>query len=276
MTEARVASLNPNDAVQGGMLDDVDVIIESARFALWDYNGKSKTVPALRVQYKDGEDKLHEQYYSCGDIERFVPSDDGKKLLLLGTATALSTGSNVVQYLTSLMNAGFPAAKLVEDVSTLDGLRCHVQRVTQAKRAGIVQTDDKDRSILLVTKILADVGKAKATGPKAVKAATAAPATAAAPTTDADTLAPKTIEYIVAAAVGAGGAINRQAISQKVFQLAMAAKDADKAAVCKLAFDEAFLTANCGPRFADDGTPIASFDYDSASKAISAEMAVAA
>ncbi len=281
MTESRVASLNPTDAIQGGLLDDVDVIVESARFTMWDYNGKAKTVTALRVQYKDGEDKLHEQYYSCGDPERFVPSDDGKKLLLTGTATALNTTSNVVLYLSSLINAGFPSAKLVDDITTIEGLRAHVQRVTQAKRAGITQADDKERSLLLVTKILALPGEAvkggtvKAAKPKATAAAVAAaPAVAAlAPGSD---LAPKTIEYVVAAAQGAGGNISRQAISQKVFQLAMGAKDPDKATVCKLAFDEAFLTANSGPRFTDDGTPIASFEYDGASKTISAELPVAA
>src|SRR3990167_1802900 len=203
MSETRTASLNPADAVQGGFLDDADVIIEGASFAIWDYNGKGKATTALRVAYKDGDDKLHEQYYSAGSPERYVPSDDGKKLLLTGTATGLSNQSNLVKYLTALVNAGFPVDKLGDDVSGLVGLRAHVNAVSQP-RTNMQNEGDKDRTILLVTKIIALPGQkpgggvSKAAGGAGkTAAAKAVPAAAAASAPTDDEVAERVIGYIV-------------------------------------------------------------------------------
>ena len=36
----RVASMNPDNFVSGGLMDDFDGVITKARFAPWDYDGK--------------------------------------------------------------------------------------------------------------------------------------------------------------------------------------------------------------------------------------------
>jgi hypothetical protein len=125
-------SLLPADAVEGAglPLDDVDVIIKEARFALWNYNGTQAEGPALRVIFVDGEEKSHEQYFSAGKIEKSVPSDDGKKLLPVSDASpkGLNKSTKAFTFLASLFNADPAVGTLLADgdVSKLDGLRAHV------------------------------------------------------------------------------------------------------------------------------------------------------
>jgi hypothetical protein len=277
MSEMRTASLNPNDAVQGGLLSDADIIIDSALFTLFDYNGTQAPSPALRVQFKDGDDKLHEQHYSAGKSENFVPSEDGRKLLLTGTATALNTGSNVYKFLKSLVDSGFPIEKLMDDIGVIVGTRAHVIQVANPAERGEQKLDKNGRpkTTLLVTKILAlpgeKVAKAKAAAPKVAvtagkPATTVTPAgTLTAPASD-DTVS-KTVGYVITALQAAGGPISRQAISQKVFMIANSAKDADKAGVCKLAFEEGFLSGNSGSPI-QAGEDLVAFEYDAETKMI--------
>lgn len=257
MSEVRTASLNPNDAVQGGLLDDADVVIREARFTLWNYNGAAKDTTALRVSMEDADGKQHEQYYSAGDPERFVPSDDGRKLYLTGTATALNASSNVVQFLKSLIDAGFPAAGLTDDIGAIDGLKAHVNRVTQQKRSfqGAAPDNGRERTILLVTKVIAMPGeKPKKGGAKAATVSVAPAVSAANGSEVSDEIADAAAQYLLEILAENGGSIERQKVSQLAFQKALKAKDARKSEITKAVFNEQFLRSR--EEFAFDGKVI--------------------
>jgi hypothetical protein len=275
MSEIRALSFNPNDAVAGGLLDDADVLIKEARICLWDYNGKANTTCAIRVAFVDGEDKQHEQYYSVGAPDRYVPSEDGRQVLPVAGATGLNTNSNAFRFIKSLVDSGVPADFIATDIGKLDGMRVHVKQFAQEKRAGLNQPqDDKNRTSLLVTKLIAMPGEKPKGG--TTKAATASkPATGAPASAPATTNAPsaevadKAVIYIAQVLAANGGSVSRAKISQLVFQAANAAKDGDKQALTKIVYDEKFLNDNAGRPVAS-GDEMVSFNYDAANKTLSA------
>lgn len=260
MSEQRIASLNPADFIEGGLLDDADVIVKEARFALWDYNGQAKQTAALRVVFVDGEDKTHEQYYSAGDPERYVPSDDGCSLIITGTSSGLNKTSNAALFITSLVNADAKVGELLAggNISKIDGLRAHVNRVAQQKRAGLAGSDDgKNRTILLVTKIIALPGQ-KPSGAKKggapTPAATASKAAPAAGGGDASELDGKAAGYLLQILAERGGSVAKKEVPTLVFQAANNAKDPDKAKLTTLVFKKEFLDAH--PEFAVEGDTV--------------------
>lgn len=190
-----------DEFVQGGLLDDADVTIVGSRFSTWDYNGKQPPIFALKVTMVDGEGAQHEQYLSCGELRFFVPSTDGKKAVPVGAAQKLNLNTNAVAFLLSVMNADTvgtltSALKATGDASLLEGLKVHVVRKAQPKRAGlaIVAPDatgnvpaQREKTQLLVEKILAYAG------------GVAAPAAAAKPAVAAGTAAPAPVAAAAAA-----------------------------------------------------------------------------
>lgn len=264
-TQAQALSFNPNDAVQGGLLDAADVIVRAARICMWDYNGKAKATTAIRVQFEDGDGKLHEQYYSIGDPERYVPSEDGTQVLPTNGATGLNTSSNGYQFMKSLVDSGVPADFVTTDISKIDGIKLHVQQVAQPKRAGL--SDQKDRTILLATKLIALPGQSPVKGGSKGSANATAPAAAAASVSG--DVADKAIIYISQVLAANGGTVPRAKVSQLVFQAANTAKDSDKAALTKIVYDEKFLAENSG-RPVENGTDVVAFEYDAASKTLKA------
>src|SRR5437868_4688184 len=139
-SEVRYATFDPEGfAVGGGLLDDADVLIKSARFQHFTYPGSDKTTTALMLILEDAEGKAHEQPYSVGDTDKFAPSDDGKKVLLTGTATSINAKSNFAQFAKSLIDAGVPRTFLqTDDIGVLDGMRIHVIGVAQKDKEGKV------------------------------------------------------------------------------------------------------------------------------------------
>lgn len=192
-----------DEFVQGGLLDDADVTILGSRFSTWDYNGKQAPVFALKVTMTDDEGAQHEQYLSCGELRFFVPSTDGKKAVPVGTAQKLNLNTNAVAFLLSVMNADkvgtlTAALKASGDASLLEGLKVHVVRKAQPKRAGLAITapgvegvPQREKTQLLVEKIIAYAGGVAAPAGAAapVAAAGAAAPAAAAPVSEVDDLA---------------------------------------------------------------------------------------
>ena len=148
-------SLKPSKAITvTGLLDDVDVKIAEAKFAMFDYGGSTQPVPALKLALDpmDGSTPL-EQYWSMGKATDWMPSDDGKELVPIGRATELTDSTNGMILLTSIVNAGFPESKLEDDISVLEGMECHVNRVAAPTRKGLQNDKGKDKTILTITKI---------------------------------------------------------------------------------------------------------------------------
>lgn len=269
MSETRYATFDPEGfAVGTGLLDDADVVLKEVGFQHFDYNGKGKATTALRVLMEDAEGKSHEQYYSVGDPQKFAPSDDGSKVLLTGTATGINSASNFAQFAKSLINAGVPRTLLqTDDIRVIAGLKIHVNAVAQKGKDGAVQKNDAgyDRTLLLATKLIALPGEKPAAGKgKAGSKATAAPAAAEAPS---EAIADKVVQYVAQVAKASGGSVARSKVSALVFQAAMKAKDADKTALPKLAFDPDFLVANSG-RGVQSGDEFFAYEYDAATQTI--------
>lgn len=248
------ALLRPDTFVSGGLLDDVDVTIRSCRFKVYDYDGKVPGgVLALHIEMEDEDGQTSDQYYSAGDLRFFTPSNDGKMAVPTGSKTALSSSSNAAQFIVSVVNAGYPVDQLEADVSVFEGMKVHVNRVAQPKRAGIIKNQPQDdsgreKTILLVSKILAMPGeepvkkgaatkagagtKASAASKPAAKAST--PAAAQADDSDLDSILTDVVMTIV---TEAGGSITKKALSTAVFQ-AMKDNPARNAAVKRVYVDE--------------------------------------
>lgn len=143
--QGSAVSLNPSDAIAGGLLDDVTVRWDNPHFEMYDYDGKVATaVPALGVTLVDVDtDEATEQYWSMGQAKDWAPSEDGSQLVSVGSATQLRSSSNGMIMLTSLLNAGFPPDKLGTDISDLDGLVAHMIRVDAPKRTGLAKAKKK-------------------------------------------------------------------------------------------------------------------------------------
>jgi hypothetical protein len=271
MSEAlRTASLNPDDAVQGGLLDDADVEIVGARFDIFTYSTGQTGVGAI-INFRDAEEKIHEQFYSAGQSDRYVPSDDKTKLLLTGTATGLNQSSNLVAYLSSLVNAGVPKPFFSDSIGVMVGMKLHVNRVNQPGRAVLAGSESAEggrpKTILLATKLLSMPGEK--TGKAATKAtakATPGAAPVAASAEVSTELSDKAVQYIFRVSEKP---VLRQKISTLVFQAANTAKDADKQALTKIVFDESWLTANSGRPVEDADNGVVAFDYDAATKTLS-------
>lgn len=172
MTNQKLVSILPSDMVSGGLISDLDVTFESALFTIFDYQGKADPRVCLKIDMKDDEDNLHEQYFSAADPKHFAPSEDGQGIVAVSDKGALVKGSNYDGFMTSLINAGFPASKLRDGVSGIVGTKVHVVRKAAPKRAGIINQpggENREQTVLLVDKIISLPGEgAKKAGPKAV------------------------------------------------------------------------------------------------------------
>jgi len=268
-------NLNPEKFVEGGgLIDDVDCTIESARFEEFDYMGKATPVPALKLVI-DVAGESFDQYYSMGNLQDWIPSEDGTQLLQAGKATSIRLTSNGGIFLKSLVDAGFPTDKLGEDVSVLDGLQAHMIQVPEPERAGIKRTKEQltkiekfgPKTILVISEVQTlpwekgkpagkkTAGKKAATNkavPKKTAAKKAAPKKtaakkAAAPEEDGDIEA-KATEWVME--MLADGDLTKKELPQKIFKAYSA--DGDKNAVIKLVFSDDFL--NAGPWDFEDGT----------------------
>ena len=156
----KAASLRRSDFGDGGgLIDNVDVRWESARFAIWDYDGHGPDTPALKVDMIVGDTgEEATQYYSAGKLSDWEPSEDGTRILAVGKATKLNRGANISILLDSLVEAGFPEEEMDADCTVFDGLECHMVRVPAPKRPGLApKLDDKGNervsTILVVDKV---------------------------------------------------------------------------------------------------------------------------
>lgn len=251
------ASLNPADFAQGGILDDVDVIIVSASVTSEPPDGYTSDKPMcfLKLELKEeGAEKPTDQHFSAGDLKRIMPSEDGVHFDLAPGVAGLNQGTNAAMLLRSLLEHGFPADKLAAgDVSVLVGTRCHVNRIPQPKRSGLaLKEGERERTVLVVTSIsklpwdkagktavktAAAPGKA-AMSPKAAPGK-AAPAAIPESEVDVDELAVTTLVAILEAN---GGKVKKSMIAMKSLKV-MEKTDPNRAAVMEKLADEEFLAS---------------------------------
>jgi hypothetical protein len=166
-------------ASQGGLIDDIDVTVLDAAFVQWDYNGNiDHEVLALGIQYQDGDGKTYDQYYSAGELNYLVPSEDGSRAIPVSDKSQLSDSCNAWKFIASLIECGFPIDKLeTGDIKAIVGMQCHVKQHAQPKRQGLIRggkNPDREPTVLLVSAILAMPGEGQAAAP--AKKAAQAPA----------------------------------------------------------------------------------------------------
>lgn len=252
-------SLNPETFTEGtGLIDDRDVTFESNAFVMFDYNGKRPPgVPAVKSILKMDNEEI-EQYWTMGSEKDWKPSEDGKQLLAIGSATGIRASSNGGIFLKSLVEAGFPADKLGEDISILDGLQAHVIRVPAPERGGLKKEKEKkyEDTILVVSEIKVLPWEAKkpkgapAAKPKGAPAAAKGKSAVAPKAEVGDELTQKATDTLLSILSECGGTLTKKEIPGKIFQVLKT--DEDKNAVLKLAFSDEFLST--GPWAFADGT----------------------
>lgn len=216
-----------DEFVQGGLLDDADVTLVTNRFATWDYNGKQPVpILALKVIMQDSEGENHEQYLSAGELKFFAPSTDGKRAVPVGNQTKLNVNTNAVEFLLSIMNAdtkGELATKIrsTDDISILDGLKCHVIRKAQKKRSGIlVQAageGNREKTVLTVDRIISYPWEGSTAAGQTKAAAGATPAAAAPAAGGSSETEDAAVGVLVQIVSDAGGSIKKSAVAGKVF-----------------------------------------------------------
>ncbi len=253
---AKAMSLNPETFTEGGgLIDDVDVVIKEARFVMWDYNGKSAAgdSPCLHLNLDLDGDEV-EQYYSMGAAKDWMPSEDGKNLLAVGSASGIRKSSNGGIFLMSLIDAGFPADDLAEDVSVLDGLQAHMVQVPAPKRKGLKDEKESkyEKTILVVSSIIALPGekkKPKGAPKNAGSGSTKPKGKATAKTEEPDNDINSAAVTAILGILADEPTLTKKDIPAKLFSVL--GKDPNRNAIIKLAFDDEFLSS--GPwTYADD------------------------
>lgn len=271
---AAVASMNPDNMLAGGLMDDFDGEVIKARFVPWDYDGNIDhhvLAVALTIQPDDAKEPFT-QHYSAGELEQFAPSMDGNAPVPLDDETAtdeqlegvyalrvgkkeqLNNNTNWAHFVTALIDAQFPKNQLGATVTFMEGVYGHWNRIPQKKRSGIVTTpaagaaDTKKRSsdILVITELKTrPAGAATTTARPTARSASAqtaaqapAPATATGGANPLDDRLAEVVTEAVLAAGDEGLAKSKLAgIAIKVFA------GPEKAKAAKRVSETAFLEA---------------------------------
>lgn len=163
-------SLNPSDFVQGGFFASegpTRATITEARFMVFDYGGGGKKVPSLMLGLEDEDGGTHVENFSAGDLEKLVPSKDGKSLEPArgSKATTLNKNCKAALLLSSMTENGLPPEVLAGgDISALEGTEAVYVRIPAPKwnikddtGTGIGKAagkEEKERTIVVVEKVV--------------------------------------------------------------------------------------------------------------------------
>lgn len=240
MADIEYLDLDPDTFVHStGMIPEGDYDIADAKFAMWDYNGKQPVaVPALAVEFKTG-DQSHVQWYSAGDPRNLKPSADGKRLEKLGAVAGLNDGTNLAQFLTALMRAGFDRQRATRDVTSLIGLKVTVVHEPTKEREIGGQTK-KAGTMAVIGKILSDTTD-KETKTKG-KASAAAKAKANGADTDAG-IGSKTAHVLVGVLKAADNhELDKKGLSSAFFRQ-VPGTDPDRSKMMNLIIQETYLSS---------------------------------
>lgn len=260
-----------DEFIETGLLDDANVLIRTARFAQWNYNGKIKDpILALRAEMLDEEGKVHEQFMSSGDLTFFVPSNDGRKAVPIGKYQKLNKNTNAAAFILSIMNSdtrGEMTAKLktTDDIGVLDGLKVHVVRKKQPKRQSLVApgseaagvaAQEEEKFQMVVDRVLSypwenGAGQVQTIRPSDVAQIPASVLTGAAPqsapaTGGASAATDLAIGVVVSVIAANGGSIKKAAIAGKVYtnDLVKSESAATKNAILGLVTKDEFLLSD--------------------------------
>ena len=156
---AAINFLDPSTFV-AGLTDDVDLEITSARFEEYDFNGKAQprdgksgNVCAIHLTLEGDElGEPLEQYWGCGPIENWQPTDDGEYVEAVGGKSGFykySAGSLLINAILGIK--GIPKGLLSDQkISVLEGYKLHWNQVPSERKG----QDGKDKTLLLPTALV--------------------------------------------------------------------------------------------------------------------------
>ena len=259
-------SIKPSDQQHGGILDDADVLIKSMLFTTFDYNGQTEPGLSLEVVFQQENGEETTQNYSAGKLERMVPSADGRytEQAVGANATGLNDNCNAGMFMRSLVEQGFPEDKIDEaqgSTEVFEGTVVHVNQQAQKKRAGLANQDDRQRTILLVTRILQLPWEAEG----AAKPAAKAPAqvkggkvslvkpNGAAATSPADDLNDEAGAAILQVLEKNNGTVAKKVLGMQVFRVL--GQSPNRSAILNLVASDDFLASENAP-WNFDGTTL--------------------
>lgn len=172
-------SLNPKDAVEGGLLSDIDATLVSLRFGNYIYdfakgnddgdpNGTESVGLIAKLKTPGGDE--FRSIASLGNANEWVIQDkdgnpcqpdahgyirDGVKAdSVKGDKTGLSKSSNAYTFFVEMQAAGFPENKFSDLCSVFDGTFAHWVQKAQKKREGLAQQSEREKTVLVAQKIL--------------------------------------------------------------------------------------------------------------------------
>lgn len=243
-------SLNPKDAVAGGLLDDVTVKWSNCRFVEYNYDGKAPKVPAFAVDLIDPDsgEEVGEQYYKAGNADSVRPTSDGKGIEPIpGKKGAINNKSRIFQLMVSLANAGMPDdqfEKFTDDCTILNNMIAHMVQEPALSKP-LVEKKRQDgtpyESTVLVVGSVKKWPWEKAGGPSSAgkkgAAATKGKTTTPAPASSGD-LEEKSVNFMVELIAESGAVLKKDLPGEILKRLAA---DPNKNNILKLVFDDAWL-----------------------------------
>jgi len=145
------ASLMPKDYIDSGgaVPEDEDVVITAAEWVAHTFDAE-KYDPSLFLCLnleREGDDNSSVQYLSGGSLDYFKPMNGGTGIEALGSAVSLRASTKAARFLDSLVNSGFPEAKLGNDISSIISTKCHVASQPH-------KSPKKDDTVLLVENVI--------------------------------------------------------------------------------------------------------------------------
>lgn len=161
---AAVNFLDPSTFI-AGLTDDVDLEITSAKFEEYDFNGKAQprdgksgNVCAIHLTLEGDElGEPLEQFWGCGPIENWQPTDDGEYVEAVGGKSGFykySAGSLLINAILGIK--GIPKGLLSDQkISVLEGYKFHWNQVPTERKG----QDGKDKTLLLPTALVSGPGK---------------------------------------------------------------------------------------------------------------------
>jgi hypothetical protein len=183
-------SLDPADAVRGGLISDVDVMVKDIVWTKETPVGYTSREPNYFIkgylELIEDPNVVEEVWWSAGSMKAHTPCDDNGEPVEESyrlTGGPLMQGSNAVTFLDSLKACGFPTDKLKSaNLKELVGLEMHVIRKV-IEREGLQRAPrDDGRSpagTVVCQKIIRVPGEKRAAKAKPAAASAAAQAAAA-------------------------------------------------------------------------------------------------
>lgn len=188
-TKVVFTSLDPADAVRGGLISDVDVMVKDILWTMETPEGYHSREPNYFIKgwltLIEDPNVVEEVWWSAGSKKGHTPCDDQGEPLDEGyrlTGGPLIQGSNAVMFLDSLKSCGFPSDKLKSaNLKELVGTEMHVIRKV-VEREGLQRAPREDgrtaAGTVVCQKLIRVPGEKRAAKPKPAAAARPAAATA--------------------------------------------------------------------------------------------------